>query len=124
MGSLKANFNVAIRIDMAVAAALISDSNGIVIAAASKRFPRVDVNVRDAKAALLTVNLAYSYGCNSPLIITLAINKAIIFSDWDFAPIIGDIHQQLQFFKVGPHQRPLVVLIVENIILLNRSFPT
>lgn len=91
--------------EMAVAAAVLNDSNGSIIVAVSQHFPQLDVNVGEAHTALLlAVNLACSYGFNTlhlecdSLIIILS-NKVITFYDWNFAPTIGDIQQRFQFFQ-------------------------
>lgn len=62
---LKANFDVAIRNGLAVAATVLSDSNGNIIAVVSKKHSLVDVNVCEAHATSLAVGLALSFGLNS-----------------------------------------------------------
>jgi hypothetical protein len=104
-GFLKANFDVAIRQHMAVAAATLSDHDGNIIAAVSKKLPLLEVNAGEAQAALLAIQFASSFGCHSlclegdSLTVILAINKVSLFTDWSFAPIIGDIHLQLHGFS-------------------------
>lgn len=97
VGFLKANFDVAIRQHMAVAAAVLSDHDGNIIVAVSKKLPLLEVNAGEAQAALLAVQFAFSFDCHSlslesdSLTVILAINKFSHFSDDSFAPIIGDI---------------------------------
>lgn len=64
-GFLKADYDMAVRHSVAVAA-VISDSNGNVVSAVSSKAPSLDVNGADeAKAALLAVNFGLSYGCRT-----------------------------------------------------------
>jgi hypothetical protein len=58
-------------------------------------FPSLDVNVGEAHAAPLAINLVKSYDCNQFSLFrrkfshyNSAIKKAKIFSDWNFASII------------------------------------
>jgi hypothetical protein len=58
----------------------------------------VQVNAGEAFAALSAFQLTSSFGCTSLclegdlLTVILAVNKASLLTDWNFAPIIGDIH--------------------------------
>jgi exonuclease III len=61
-GCLKGNFDVAIRENFAVAAAVISDTAGNIILAATQKLHSTDVLLGEASAALLTTRLAASTG--------------------------------------------------------------
>jgi hypothetical protein len=61
-GFLKANFDVAIRPNFVVAAAILRDHQGEIIAAHSQRLPHMDANQGEARVASLAVKLASSYG--------------------------------------------------------------
>jgi hypothetical protein len=64
-----------------------------------------EVNVGDAQAALLAVKYAISCGCIQSLhewdflIISLAFNKAGLFTDWYRVSTIEDVHQYLQYLQ-------------------------
>jgi hypothetical protein len=97
-GSLEANLDVAICPNFAVAAAVLSDHEGNIIAASSKRLPPLEASIGEAQAALLSINLVLFNGCFSlflegdSLLSILATNKAHLFTDWSCAAIISDIH--------------------------------
>lgn len=50
-GSIKANFNVAMKRDFAVAATVISDVKGTIIGVATNKFLTKDVTIGEAQAA-------------------------------------------------------------------------
>jgi hypothetical protein len=64
----------------------------------------VDVNIGEACAALLAVQLGMLEGCTSlflegdSLTTIVAINKANCFTEWSFS-IIANIHHQVQFIQ-------------------------
>ncbi|GLT52905.1 hypothetical protein SLA2020_262140 [Shorea laevis] len=105
-GSLKANFDVAIKPLFAVAAAILRDHQGNIISACSRRLPAMEANQGEAHAALLAVQLASQHG-SSPLILEgdslstiLAINSPHISSDWSAAHVIADALQLLSSLPV------------------------
>ncbi|GLT55501.1 hypothetical protein SLA2020_286170 [Shorea laevis] len=55
LGYLKINFDVAVRSNYMVAAAVISDHDGSLLRAAAKKLPLLDINAGEAHAALLAV---------------------------------------------------------------------
>ncbi|XP_059441832.1 uncharacterized protein LOC132174155 [Corylus avellana] len=95
-GSLKANFDVAIRPNFAVAAATLRDHEGNFLAVCSKKLPSMDANLGEAHGALLATSLAVSVGCSSlilegdSLLSIVAIKDPHLFSDWVSAPVISD----------------------------------
>jgi hypothetical protein len=97
VGWFKANFDVAVTHSFAVAAAVLSDDSGNIIAAASQKLVSRDVLQGEAAAALLAVRLAVFSGCEQlllegdALLIVLAINNPSLFSSWCFAHCISDI---------------------------------
>lgn len=102
----KLNFNVAIRASFAVAAAVLSNSSGDIIAGSTKNIISTEVNKGEALAdLLLVVDLAIQEGCNNVIlkgdsfVIILAINQFHLLADWDFSPIIANIHLKLQHFQ-------------------------
>jgi hypothetical protein len=96
---------VAIRDNFAVAAAVISDTAGNIILAATQKLHSTDVLLGEASAALLTTRLAAStgYGCfaleGDALLVILAVNQPHLFSTWQFASIVSDITLDLSFFQ-------------------------
>ncbi|XP_059451038.1 uncharacterized protein LOC132181824 [Corylus avellana] len=62
VGCLKGNFDVAIKGNFAVAAAVISDSSGEILAAATLKLHSSDALLGEAMAALLATRLARSFG--------------------------------------------------------------
>jgi hypothetical protein len=101
VGSLKANFDVAIRPDFAVAAATLRDHEGNFLAVLTKRLPPMDASLGEAHAALLAASLAVSAGCSSlilegdSLLTIIAILDPLFFSDWASAPVIADVKNLL-----------------------------
>jgi hypothetical protein len=99
MGYLKANFDVAIRPQFAVAAAILRDHNGEILAACSQRLPHMDSNQGEAKAALLAVQLAFNSGPlplileGDSLITILAINFPHLTTSWGSAQAFIDVNQ-------------------------------
>jgi hypothetical protein len=71
-GSLKVNFDVAIKPHFAIAIVILRDHlrdhNGDISAACSKRLPHMEANQGEANATLLAIQLAFWYS-SSPLII-------------------------------------------------------
>lgn len=102
--TIKANFDVTVKNDIFVAAMVLSDSNGNILHATTKRFFTIDTAVGEAQAGLLATQVATSSGIYSLLIegdainIILAIQQPDIFKDWNFAFIIYDIHFHLPSF--------------------------
>jgi hypothetical protein len=91
---------------MVVAAAILSDSNGNIFAALSRKYASMDANIWEAFVASLAIILASSFGYSSlildgdSLTIISMINNASSFLDWNFSSIIGDILQQLECFRI------------------------
>ena len=105
-GWIKGNFDVAVRGSFVVAAAaVLSDENGAIVAAATQRLNCTDALQGEALVALLTSRLAASIGCNffslegDALLVALAINNPSLFSSWTFAHCISDIHVVVAFFQ-------------------------
>jgi hypothetical protein len=79
-GSVKGNFNVAIKDNFAVATAVFSDSLGEISAAITLKLHSFDVLLGEALAALLATRLAWSFGLDvfflegDVLLVSLAIN--------------------------------------------------
>jgi hypothetical protein len=102
--SFKGNFDVAIREDFAVAAAVISDSSGEVILAATKRLSSTDVLMGEAAATFLATWLAVSTGVRKfllegdALLVILAVDQPLLFSSWQFSSFISDIRLDLSSF--------------------------
>jgi hypothetical protein len=100
-GNFKANFDVAVKNDFSVAAMVLSDSNGKIIHAATKRLSTTDASIGEAQAALLASQIASSLGIYSLILegdainIILAIQQPDLFLDWNFASIISDIQVHL-----------------------------
>lgn len=97
-GAIKANFDVAVKSDFAVAAMVLSDSNGNIVQAVTKRLSTTDAAIGEAQAALLAVQCAASFGVYSLILegdainIILAIQQPDLFQDWNFASIISDVN--------------------------------
>jgi hypothetical protein len=104
-GNIKANFDVAVKSDFSVAAMVLSDSNGNIIQAITKRLSTTDAAIGEAQAALLAIQSAASFGVYSLILegdainIILAIQNPDLFKDWNFASIISDIN----FFLLSFH---------------------
>jgi hypothetical protein len=104
-GSFKANFDVAVRGNFSVAAAIITDSKGQIITAASLKLSSSDALIGEASAALLATRLALSVGVSSlflegdALLVILAINQPSLFSSWSFANVISNISLDLISFQ-------------------------
>jgi hypothetical protein len=64
-GVVKGNFDVAIMEDFAIATAVVSDSTGNIIGAATQKFFFTDVGMGEAAAALLTTRLVAACGVTS-----------------------------------------------------------
>jgi hypothetical protein len=98
IGSIKANFDLAIRQNFAVAAVVLSDPQYCIIAAATKRLSIVDAAIGEAQAALLALRLAASNGTSSlfiegyALTAILAIKNPNLFREWNFSSVLDDIH--------------------------------
>lgn len=88
-GFLKANFDVAIWPNFAVATTTLRDSLGNFLAVYSLRLPAIDANKGEALAALLAVWLTHSFGCSSlilegdSLLTILAVNEPCFCADWN-----------------------------------------
>jgi hypothetical protein len=104
-GSFKANFDVAVRGNFSVAAAVITDSKGQIITAASLKLSSSDALIGEVSAALLATRLAFSVGVCSlflegdALLVILAINLHSLFTSWSFANVILDISLDLISFQ-------------------------
>jgi hypothetical protein len=96
---------VAIRDNFAVAAAVISNSDGEIILAATQKLSITDALIGEASADLLTTRLATFIGLGNfllegdALLVILAVNQPHIFSSWHFAPYISDIRLELSIFQ-------------------------
>jgi hypothetical protein len=105
VGWLKANFDVAVKDSFAVAAAVLSDDQRNIFAAATQRLFSTDVLQGEAAAALLAVRLAVSSGCDhlllegDALLVVLAIKNPSLFSSWNFSHCISDISLVLSSFQ-------------------------
>jgi hypothetical protein len=55
LGILKVNFDVAVRPNFMVAAAVITDHDGCLLSAVARKIPLLDINAGEAKAALLAI---------------------------------------------------------------------
>jgi hypothetical protein len=55
LGNIKANFDVAMKSDFSVAAMVLSDSNGNIIQAITKRLSTIGVAIGEAQVALLAI---------------------------------------------------------------------
>jgi hypothetical protein len=104
-GWFKGNFDVAVRGSFAVAAAVLSDDKGDIVAAATQRLNCIEALHGEALAALLTSRLAATFGCNlfslegDALLVVSAINNPSLFSSWIFANCILDINVVLASFQ-------------------------
>jgi hypothetical protein len=84
-GFLKGNFNVAIRDNFAVAAAIISNSDGEIILAVTQKLSNTNALIGEAYAALLITRLVASIGIENFLLegdaflVILAVNQPNIF---------------------------------------------
>jgi hypothetical protein len=80
-----------------VAAAVLNDDSGNIIAAASQKLVSTDALQGEAAVALLAVRLAVFSSCEhlllkgDALLVVLAINSPHLFSSWCFAHCISDI---------------------------------
>jgi hypothetical protein len=104
-GWIKGNFDVAVRGSFAMAAVVLSDEKGTIVAAATQRLNCTDAFQGEALAALLASNLAASFGCNcfslegDALLMILAINSPSLFPSWSFSNCISDINVVLASFQ-------------------------
>lgn len=84
---------------------MLSDHFSFILAACTKKLPRVEVLVGEAIAALLAARFAAHFGCFSLhlegdcTLTILAINKDHLVSGWPCAPVVADIHSQLLLFE-------------------------
>jgi hypothetical protein len=105
VGSFKVNFNTAIRPSFAVAAAILRDHSGNIMAVNTLKLPYVDANKGEAYAALLAVRLASSFGCPSiileggSLLTVLAIKEPQLFLDCNTKFVISNINLLLTAFS-------------------------
>lgn len=105
IGSFKANFDVVICPNFAVAAATLRDHKGDFLAVNSLKLPSIDVGLGEAHAALLAVRLAASTRCSSlllegdSLVTVLAIIGPSLFFDWNIVLVIAGIHLHLFTFS-------------------------
>jgi Na+-transporting NADH:ubiquinone oxidoreductase subunit NqrE len=104
-GTVKANFDVAVKSDFAVAAMVLSDFNGNIVQAITKRLSSTNAAIGKAQAALLAIQSAASLWAYSLILegdainIILAIQKPDLFKDWNFASIVSDINFFFAFFS-------------------------
>ena len=75
--STKANFDVALSSDFTVAVTVVSDSNGNIIRAATKKILTKDVALGEALAAFLAVQTIASYSAYSLILKWNALNVVI-----------------------------------------------
>jgi hypothetical protein len=61
----QANFDDAVKPSFSVVAAVLSDHFGFILAACTKKLPRVEASVGEAMAALLAARYAANFGCSS-----------------------------------------------------------
>jgi hypothetical protein len=117
-GWIKGNFDVAVRDSFAVAAAVLSDENGAIVAAATQRLHCTEALQGEALPALLTSRLAASFGCNlfslegDALLVVLTINNPSLFSSWTFAHCISNINVVLASLQIGDFN--LLILITSS----------
>jgi hypothetical protein len=96
LGSFKANFDVAIRPEFAVAAATFRYHDGNFVMVCSKKLPSLDANLGEAHAVLLAISLVVSVGCTAlclkgdSLLTIVAVNDPLLFYAWASAPLILD----------------------------------
>ena len=104
-GSVKGNFDVAVRGDFAVAAAVLSDHTGEIIYACTQKLLSTDVLSGEASAALLASRLTASLGFSfftlegDALLVILTVNKPHLFASWQFAFIVSDLRLELSSFQ-------------------------
>jgi hypothetical protein len=104
-GSVKGYFDVAVRGNFAVAAAVFSDHLGEIIYARTQKLFSSDVLLGEASAALLASRLAASSGFSNftlegdALLVILAVNKPHLFATLQFAPIVSDLRLELSSFQ-------------------------
>jgi hypothetical protein len=105
VGSVKGNFDVAIRGNFAVATAVLSDSSGEIFATATLKLHSFDVLLGEASTAFLATRLARSYGLGvfsfegDALQVILAVNQPALFASWHFNSVILDICVDLSSFR-------------------------
>ena len=103
-GTTKANFDVALSLDFAVVATIISDSNDNIIGVATKKILTTDVALGEAQAALLAVYTAASCCVYSLILegdalnVVLAIQQPWLFGGWNFSRVVSDISLYLDSF--------------------------
>jgi hypothetical protein len=93
-GTTKANFDVALSSDFAVATIVVSDFNGNIIGAATKKILTKDVALGEAQAALLAVHIAAScdvYSLILALNVVLAIQQPQLFEGCNFSNDVSNI---------------------------------
>jgi hypothetical protein len=105
-GYLKLNFDVAVRSNYMVAAAVISDHDGSLLWTVARKLPLLDINAGEASAALLAVETANCYYPSSKLILEgdslatiLALNNPSYCTDWSSSGIIADVTFFLSSFS-------------------------
>jgi hypothetical protein len=85
-GWIKGNFDVSVRDSFTVAAAVLSDENGVIVGATTQRLSCPDALQGGALFVLLTTRSAVSFGCNffflgrDALLVVLTINNFSLFS--------------------------------------------
>ncbi|GLT55504.1 hypothetical protein SLA2020_286190 [Shorea laevis] len=82
-GTVKANFDVAVKSDFSVAAMVLSGSNGNILHDATNRLSSTDVAVGEAQVALLATQSATSLGIHSFLLEGDAINIILVIQQQD-----------------------------------------
>ena len=99
--SMVANFDVVVKNNFSVAVMVLSDSNGKIIHAVTKRLFTTDASIRKAQAALLASQIASSFEIyfltleGDAINIILAIQQPNFFLDWNFASVISNIRVNL-----------------------------
>jgi hypothetical protein len=104
IGYLKLNFDVVVRNNYMVAAVVISDHDGFLLWAVSRKLPLLDINAGEARAALLAVEAAKFYCPSSNIILEgdslvtiLALNNPCYCAEWSSSGIIVDVISVLSF---------------------------
>jgi hypothetical protein len=104
-GCFKANFDVTVRNSFSVAAAVISDTSGAIIFAATSKLLGTDALMGEAAAALLASRLALSSDLDNisiegdSFLVILALNSPSLFSSWNFCNLISDCCLVLDSFQ-------------------------
>ncbi|GLT71069.1 hypothetical protein SLA2020_431110 [Shorea laevis] len=106
LGILKVNFDVAVRSNFMVAAAVITDHDGCLLSAVARKIPLLDINAGEAKAALLAIETTADLYPLSKIILEgdslvtiMALNNPDFCTDWSSRGIISDVLSSLSSFS-------------------------